>query len=71
MDQLRVIVDREVCLGAQTCVQVAPGMFEIDDEGLSRVVNADPRRLAAALDAARQCPSGAISVTTPESESPA
>jgi ferredoxin len=68
MDELQIVVDRDLCLGAQTCVHVAPGMFEIDDEGLSRVVNADPSRLADALDAARQCPSGAISVAEPHRE---
>ena len=63
MSQLQIVVDRDLCLGAQNCKHIAPDVFEIDDEGLSRVISSDPARVQVALEAEHSCPSGAISVT--------
>jgi ferredoxin len=58
---IRVTVDREACIGAQNCLFWAPGVFEIDDEGLAVVVGdvtSVPRdQLVAAV---RECPTQAI-----------
>ena len=40
MSQLQIIVDRELCLGAQNCKHIAPDVFEIDDEGLAQLEHA-------------------------------
>jgi ferredoxin len=58
---IRVTVDREACIGAQNCLFWAPGVFEIDDEGLAVVVgdvtNVPRDQLVAAV---RECPTQAI-----------
>jgi ferredoxin len=36
----RIVVDREKCIGAKSCVAAAPGVFELDDKSLAYV--ADP-----------------------------
>jgi ferredoxin len=61
---LEVRVDREECIGAQSCVRWAPQVFQIDDEGLAEVladgVSASP--LADILKAAADCPTNAVIV---------
>ena len=62
MTPLHIVVDRELCLGAQNCKHIAPAVFEIDDEGLAVVISSDPAHVQAVLEAAQSCPSGAISL---------
>jgi ferredoxin len=64
----RISVDREACAGHGRCYAVAPELFEPDEEGFSVVVGeADDEELRAELDkAARNCPEGAILVSTDE-----
>jgi ferredoxin len=57
-----IVVDRDLCLGAQNCKHIAPDVFQIDDEGLAIVVSSDPARVQVVLDAVQSCPSGAISL---------
>ena len=59
---LVVLVDPELCVGSCTCVTLAPAVFALGDEGHAVVrdpAGADP---AAILDAAANCPTGAILV---------
>jgi len=62
---LEVRVDRDECIGAQSCVRWAPQVFQIDEEGLAEVltdgVGAIP--LADILKAAADCPTNAVIVT--------
>jgi ferredoxin len=62
VSELEIVVDRELCFGAQNCKHIAPNVFDIGDDGLSVVVSTDPAGFEAALAAAESCPSGAISV---------
>ncbi|MFF0273062.1 ferredoxin [Streptomyces sp. NPDC004330] len=39
---MRVTVERSRCLGAGQCEQLAPEVFRQDEEGLSRVLVAEP-----------------------------
>jgi len=57
---MQVKVDRDMCIGSAMCVATAPDVFELDDEGLSRVVdpNVDDEDLL--LEAAEGCPVQAI-----------
>lgn len=61
---MRVHVDRTRCSGIGLCEMTAPAIFEIGDDGQSRLIKADPpdsdRR--AAEDAMANCPTGALSI---------
>jgi ferredoxin len=57
----RVVVDRDLCSGFASCVDDAPGIFELDNEGKARVLVAETDD-EHALKAAADCPMAAISV---------
>jgi ferredoxin len=61
---LEVRVDREECIGAQSCVRWAPQVFQIDDEGLAEVMadGVDAVPLDEILRAAGDCPTKAVIV---------
>jgi ferredoxin len=59
-----VVADRETCIGAGTCVNTVPDVFELDEQGLVRVIQPefDPMLLAAVEDAVAICPVEALSL---------
>lgn len=59
---MRVMADRDVCIGAAQCVLSAPAVFDHDDEGLVIVLTPEPgTALHEAVRTGRLlCPSGAI-----------
>jgi ferredoxin len=59
---MKVRVDRESCTGVQNCVAIAPEYFEMDNEGVARVIKADvlEKDEDLILDAAENCPVEAI-----------
>ena len=61
---MRVTADRNVCIGAGLCALTAPGVFDQDDDGLVKVLQADPtgEDWAAAREAGNVCPSGAVQI---------
>jgi ferredoxin len=55
--------DRDVCIGAGTCVMTDSAVFDQDDDGIVVLLEEDPEvdeKVRAAVDA---CPSGALSIT--------
>jgi ferredoxin len=60
----RIQVDRGRCSGHARCLEVAPGLFDLDDEYAA--VSLRPPATAAELDAARRaalaCPEAAIQI---------
>jgi ferredoxin len=58
----KVIVDRDMCIGAGPCVTVAPGVFQLDDENRAYVVDPASTDAETILLAAQSCPVQAISV---------
>lgn len=56
----KIEVDRELCIGAATCVAVAPQLFALDGENKAVVRPADGATDAAILNAAKSCPVLAI-----------
>lgn len=56
----RVIVDRELCIGAAPCVTVAPGVFQLDEENKAYVVDPNGADAETILLAAQACPTQAI-----------
>ncbi len=60
---MKIEVDREACISVATCVQVAPGTFELDNEGIAIVKSTDKDSLETIVQAAKSCPVNAIIVT--------
>jgi ferredoxin len=62
------MVDRSQCQSHGQCVRIAPDLFELDDDGYSRVRVADvpPERRADVVDAVHCCPEEAIRITDSE-----
>ena len=61
----RVAVDLDTCQGYANCVMVAPDIFDIDEQTGTAIVlqeTPDDSLRATAEDAARQCPTEAITV---------
>ena len=63
---MKVVVDQSICNLHGLCVETAPEVFEIGDDGLLRVRDeTPPEGMRAKVDkAARECPTGAISIET-------
>ncbi|SFT41060.1 ferredoxin [Geodermatophilus amargosae] len=59
---MRVTVDRELCVGSGACEVLAPDVFEVDDDGAVRVLQAEPDDEDAVRQAAQQCPTRALSL---------
>jgi ferredoxin len=67
-EPLRLEVDPDICMGMGYCARTAPALFELDDDGVVRLVGADPvgpvdvpeEHRSAAGEATGLCPSGAI-----------
>ncbi len=59
---MKIVVDREKCIGAASCIAVAPDVFELDDENKAVVKNAKGADDQTILDAAKSCPTEAIIV---------
>jgi ferredoxin len=60
--RLEIDIDRDSCMGSGNCVFVAPGVFELDDDSIARVVDPDAATEDAIVTAASQCPTHAITV---------
>lgn len=63
---LTIEVDRELCFGFGDCVDSAPGVFELDAENKSVVVDPDAVDRDDLVIAAQDCPVDAIILTDPE-----
>ncbi|HEV8149096.1 MAG TPA: ferredoxin [Gemmatimonadales bacterium] len=59
---VRVRIDRELCVGFGDCVKAAPGAFRLDDEGLAVFENPGDTERKELLDACDACPVDAITV---------
>jgi ferredoxin len=59
---LEIDIDRDACMGSGNCVYAAPGVFELDDDSIARVVDPEASPDEAILTAARQCPTHAITL---------
>ncbi|HBB49874.1 TPA: ferredoxin [Candidatus Nomurabacteria bacterium] len=56
----KIIVDRDLCIGAASCVAIAPGVFALDDENKAFVVDQNGADNDTILLAAQSCPTKAI-----------
>jgi ferredoxin len=61
---MKITVDRDRCVGSAYCQRIAPATFDLGDDGIAVVLDADVAgpQAAAARGAEADCPSMAISV---------
>lgn len=58
-----VYVDRNLCIGAASCVAVAPKTFALDNEAKAIILDsASGETIETILDGAKSCPTAAIFV---------
>ena len=62
MARLKTTVNKAKCIASEDCVQTAPGVFQLDDDGKSEVYNQGGAPDNVILAAARACPAKAIIV---------
>jgi ferredoxin len=66
MAKLKITVAKNKCIGSGDCVETAPAVFELGDDGKSEVINAAGAPDATIVAAARSCPTKAITVIDEE-----
>lgn len=57
-----VDIDRELCIGSGNCVHISGGAIELDEEGVATTVDPETATLDQLRQAARSCPTAAITV---------
>lgn len=67
--KLEIQVDRDLCIGAATCIAVASKTFALDSEAKSVIVDSsDEETVDAIIEAAKSCPTGAITIKNEKGE---
>ena len=56
----KIVVDRDLCIGATSCIAVAGAMFELDNENKVVVIDPNTADDDTLLMAAQLCPTKAI-----------
>ena len=56
----KIFIDRDLCIGAASCIAVAPDVFELDKENKAVVKNKEAVDDETLLLAAQSCPTKAI-----------
>lgn len=59
---ITVEVSRARCIASKSCMNAAPGVFELDPTRVAVVKDPDADPLDAVIEAAECCPTGAITV---------
>ncbi len=56
----RIFVDRDLCIGAASCIAIAPNVFALDEENKAIVTNPRGADDETIILAAQSCPTRAI-----------
>ena len=59
---LKITINKTRCISSGDCVETAPAVFQLDDEGKSDVVNPAGAGDSSIIAAARSCPVKAITI---------
>lgn len=65
---MKVSISRDLCCGAQTCVETAPRIFSLNDEGFNALVDQDApmavpaNREEEAREGVAACPKSALKI---------
>lgn len=62
MGKLKVTVNPNKCVGSRLCIQFLPEVFQLNDEGQSKVISTDGIDVKTIIATAEQCPQCAIRV---------
>ncbi|MFC1749818.1 ferredoxin [Pseudomonadota bacterium] len=65
---MKIVVDRDLCIGAAPCVAVAGGVFQLDDEGKAIVIDPKGADDETIKLAAQSCPVKAIKLYNEETD---
>ena len=60
---LEIHIDRDACMGSGNCAFWAPGVFDLDDDGIAIVIDTDASPEEKIVLAAHGCPTQAITVS--------
>jgi ferredoxin len=66
MAKLKITVNKQRCIGSGDCVETAPAVFQLDDDGKSEVQNPTGAPDGAIIAAAKSCPVKAITLVNEE-----
>lgn len=58
---MSVVIDPDECIGCESCVEICPDVFEMDDDGEKAIVIAEDSTSACVDEAIETCPNEAIS----------
>jgi ferredoxin len=56
----KIVIDRDLCIGAASCIAVAAATYEMDNENKAVVIDANDVDDATLLMSAESCPTKAI-----------
>ena len=61
---MKVKVNRDACIGCGACQVIAPNLFELDEEGISKALvdEVEEQEEEIARDASDSCPTAAIEI---------
>ncbi len=59
---LRIEINRDACMGSGNCSFWAPGVFDLDDDGIAIVIDAEAADDEKIVLAGKGCPTQAISI---------
>jgi ferredoxin len=59
---MRIEIDREACMGSGNCLFWAPGVFDLDDDGIAVVIDPEGAPEDRIVLAADGCPTKAITL---------
>jgi ferredoxin len=60
---LKIEIDRQACMGSGNCSFWAPGVFDLDDDGVAIVIDPAAAPEDKIILAGQGCPTQAISIT--------
>jgi len=62
----KIIIDRDLCIGAASCVTILPSTYKLDDENKAVVIDANIASDEELILAAQSCPTKAIIIIDKE-----
>ncbi len=65
---LRIHIDRDLCVGFGDCVDIAPEVFALDEEGIAELLSPEAVERECLLRACAACPVDAITVRGPNGD---